>query len=354
MKESQLEKAPSSRRPLDGTGVLRIPGRKQKQKLRVATWNVRSLKREEKVYNVAMEMGRLGIEILGLSDVKMTGNGRLKIHNNKTLYYSGSDTSYETYGVAIVLSSHIDSAVTNVIPLSNRAIMIQMNTKPRKMNIIQVYAPTADKPSSEIEHFYSEVEQLYNLTKKEDINILMGDFNAKVGEGELPGVVGKWGLGDRNDRGDLLVQFCQEKELVITNTLFKMPVRRRYTWTSPAHTEESIVRNQIDFVIINSRFKNCISSAKTYPGADIGSDHNPVVTDISCQLKYLRKRSKKGVDIKKLSRPDVRPKVHSKVNSWAAEYKSKSPQTDPSDIWPSMKVMVSDINSTDLKPSNEN
>ncbi|CAH2103665.1 unnamed protein product [Euphydryas editha] len=282
--------APSSQRPLNGTGVLRIPGWKHKKEtFRIGTWNARGMRRDGKVENIAIEMARLNIDVLGISDTKIPGTGKIHTVRNCIVYYSGSDCSKERYGVAIAVSQRIEPAITNVIPISNRAMMLQINTKPRKLNVIQVYAPTADKDTAVVNDFYADVNKLYQLTKKEEINVVMGDLNARVGSGEVPGTVGKFGLGARNERGDLLVQFCQEKELVIANTLFQLPPRRLYTWTSPAHMKDNIVRNQIDYVMLNKRFRNSIKCAKTYPGADIGSDHHPVIVDLSCQLKYILK-----------------------------------------------------------------
>ena len=62
---------------------------------------------------------------------------------------------------------------------------------------------------------------------------IIGDWNAKVGSQETPGVTGKFGLGIRNEAGQRLIEFCQEDTLVIANTLFQQHKRRLYTWTSP-------------------------------------------------------------------------------------------------------------------------
>lgn len=102
----------------------------------------------------------------------------------------------------------------------------------------------------------------------------MGDFNAKIDRGGVVDVIGEYGVGQRNERGERLVEFVQEKDIVVTNALFKLPPRRLYTWKSPQDTKHKIVRNQIDYVMINKRYRNSILSAKTYPGADMASDHN--------------------------------------------------------------------------------
>jgi|UniRef100_A0A2S2QZA4 endonuclease/exonuclease/phosphatase family metal-dependent hydrolase len=102
----------------------------------------------------------------------------------------------------------------------------------------------------------------------------MGDFNAKIGEGKIPGVAEEFGLGVRNYRRERLIQFCIKKKLTVMNTCFKLPKRRLYTWKSPAVTQMHLVRNQIDYILINSRYKNAIQTVKTYPEADVPSDHN--------------------------------------------------------------------------------
>ena len=112
----------------------------------------------------------------------------------------------------------------------------------------------------------------------------MGDMNAKIGCGRREDLVGPFGLGDANDRGDKLFQFCRQNNCAVMNTWFKMPKRRLYTWTAPAEN----VRNQIDYIMINKRFRNAIKRVTTYPGADVGSDHNPVVGRFA--LRFQRKK----------------------------------------------------------------
>ena len=101
----------------------------------------------------------------------------------------------------------------------------------------------------------------------------MGDFNAKVGDTRVDDIVGPWGLGTGNERGERLVDWCRQNEFMVTNTWYKNHPRRRYTWISPGDR----TRNQIDYVLVNKRFRNSIKTAKSLPGADCGSDHCPVM-----------------------------------------------------------------------------
>ena len=101
------------------------------------------------------------------------------------------------------------------------------------------------------------------------------DWNAKVGSQETPGVTGKFGLGVQNEAGQILIEFCQENTLVIANTLFQQHKRKLYTWTSP----DGQHCNQIDYILCGQRWRSCIQSAKTRPGADCGSDHELLISN---------------------------------------------------------------------------
>ena len=97
---------------------------------------------------------------------------------------------------------------------------------------MQVYAPTSNTEEAEVEWFYKDQQELPELTPKKDVLFFIGDWNAKVGNQEIPGGTGKFGLGIRNEAGQRLIEFCQENALVTANTISKNR-REDYTWTSP-------------------------------------------------------------------------------------------------------------------------
>ena len=94
--------------------------------------------------------------------------------------------------------------------------------------VIQVYALTSTTEEAEVEWFYEDLQYLLELTPKKDVLFIIGDWNAKVGSQETPGVTGKFGLGVRNESGQRLREFCQENALFIANTLFQQQKRRLY------------------------------------------------------------------------------------------------------------------------------
>ena len=108
-------------------------------------------------------------------------------------------------------------------------ISVHFQGKPFNITVIQVYAPTSNAEEAEVEWFYEDLQDLLELTPKEDVLFIIGDWNAKVGSQETPGVTGKFGLGIRNGAGQRLVELCQENALVIENTFFQQHKRRLYT-----------------------------------------------------------------------------------------------------------------------------
>ena len=112
-------------------------------------------------------------------------------------------------------------------------ISVCFQGKPFNITVIQIYAPTRNAEEAEAERFYGDLQDLLELTPRKVVLFIIGDWNAKVGSKETPGVTGKFGLGIQNEAGQRLIEFYQKSALVITNTLFQQYKRRLYTWTSP-------------------------------------------------------------------------------------------------------------------------
>ena len=147
-------------------------------------------------------------------------------------YYCRQE-SLRSNGVAIMVNKRVRNAVLGCNLKNDRMICVRFQGKPFNITVIQVYAPTSNAEEAEVEWFYEDLQDLLELTPKKDILFTMGDWNAKVGSQETPGVTCKFGLGIRNEAGQRLIEFCQENTLVIANTLFQQHKRRLYTWTSP-------------------------------------------------------------------------------------------------------------------------
>ena len=146
-----------------------------------------------------------------------------------------------------------------------------------------MHTRTSNVEEAEVERFCGDLKDLLELTPKKDVLFIIGDWNAKVGSQEIPGVTGKFGLGDQDAARQRLIELCQENTLVMANTLFYQHKRRLYTWISP----DGQYQNQIDYILCSQRQRSSIQSAKTIPGADCGTDHKHLIAKFRLKLKKV-------------------------------------------------------------------
>jgi len=252
-------------------------------KLRVGTWNVRSLY-EGKMEVILREMMRTNISLLGLSEVRWTGGGHFTSGEYR-IYFSGNETS-RANGVAVVCHKSVAACVMGYDPVSDRIMTIRVRGKPINMTVIQIYAPTTAAVEECVEGFYEQLQKTIDSIPKGDAIIIMGDMNAKVGEGTSSQAMGRFGLGERNDAGDRLIEFCEINNLGLMNTFFPQPKRRLYTWTSP----DGKHRNQIDYIMCNNRWRSAIQAMRTLPGADCGTDHELLMAEIRVKLRKSKRK----------------------------------------------------------------
>ena len=99
-------------------------------------------------------------------------------------------------------------------------ISVRLQSKPFNITVIQAYDPSSNAEETEFERFYEDLQDLLELTPKKDVLFIIGEWNAKVGSQETPGITGKFGLGMWNEAGQMLIEFHQENILVIANSLF--------------------------------------------------------------------------------------------------------------------------------------
>ena len=144
--------------------------------------------------------------------------------------------------------------------------------KPINITVIQVYVPTSNAKEVAVEQFYENLQDYRELTPKKDVLFITGDWNAKIGSQEIPGVTGKFGLGVQNEAGQRLIKFYQANSLVIAviaKTLFQQHKK------DSTHGHYQMVNTEVRLIILFAakKWRSSIESAKTRPGADYGTDH---------------------------------------------------------------------------------
>ena len=162
-------------------------------------------------------MARVNVDILGITELKRTGIGEFN-SDDHYIYYCGQE-SLKRNGVAIIVNKRVQNAVLECNLKNNRMISVHFQGKPFSITVIQVYDPTNNAEEAEVEQFYEDLQDLLGLTPPKDVLFIIGDWNAKVGSQETPGVTGKFGLGIPNEAGQRLV----------ANTHFQQHKRRLYT-----------------------------------------------------------------------------------------------------------------------------
>ena len=239
-----------------------------------------------KAAQVASEMRTYNIALLGLCETRWTQAGQLRLATGETILYSGhEDETPHTEGVALMLNKETHKTLISWEAVNSRIITAKFKTKIDKidLNIVQCYAPTNNAEEDKKEDFYNQLQNTVDKLKDKDINILMGDLNAKVGNNNngYERNMGKHGLGIMNENGEMFADFCAFNNLVIGGSIFPHKDIHKATWISPDHRTE----NQIDHVCINQKFRRSLQDVRVKRGADVASDHHLVMASLRLRLK---------------------------------------------------------------------
>ena len=253
----------------------------------VGNWNVRTMFEMGKAHQVATEMRKYKISILGVSEARWTLSGKAKILTGETILYSGHDkeNAQHTEGVAIIMSPQANQSLIEWQPEGSRIITASFRTfkKGINLNVVQCYAPTNDHEDEIKNNFYSKLQTVLDRFKDKDITIVMGDFNAKIGHNNqgYEEIMGRQGLGIKNENGELFINFCADNSLVIGGSIFQHKDIHKATWMSP----DQNTHNQIDHICIKKRFRRSLRDVRVYRSADVASDHHLLVGKIKLTLK---------------------------------------------------------------------
>ena len=227
----------------------------------------------------------------------------MSVDDGHKIYVSGEEGRHE-YGVGFLV--HKD--VLGCQPVSSRLISIRLRAASFNITILHVYAPTSGHDDSEVDHFYQQLQETIGQTSKKDILVSQGDWNAKVGkdaQADWGEVCGPYCNVQTNERGLRLLEFATFNNLVQTNTLGPHKPSRRRTWYSP----DGRHHNQIDYILVKKCFRSGVNVHRrsSFPGADIGSEHDLVMMTFRVRLKKARKPNQPRLrfDLESLRAPDV-------------------------------------------------
>lgn len=278
--------------------VEHITGRtpKQKQKKQyfyLATYNVRTLKSENKMMELKCALGKIHWDVVGLSETRILGEAITEQSDGDLFSYIG--TTKGLYGVGFLIKNEWKNSIIEIKSFSERITMLRMKMVSSVISILQIYSPTSKANIHEIEIFYSKLDDAMNYCKG-DIKVVMGDFNARVGQrcsGEEM-IMGPFCYGQRNERGDRLIQWIWQRRLSVCNTLFKKKESRKWTWRSPQNEFF-----EIDYILINK--KDTVMDLEILNKFDFDSDHRIVRVKLLINHKTLRKHKSSIKDFKNVT-----------------------------------------------------
>uniref|UniRef100_A0A3B3ILM2 Endonuclease/exonuclease/phosphatase domain-containing protein n=1 Tax=Oryzias latipes TaxID=8090 RepID=A0A3B3ILM2_ORYLA len=255
-----------------------------KTKTRLGFWNVRTMYQTGKLAQVTSEMRRYNLHILGVSETRWIGSGKVITSTGETLLYSGREDSKHQEGKSLIEWK----------PVNSRLIKIRMRGRHTNMTIIQCYSPTNDSEEEAKDSFYEQLDTEVKLTPRYDVLIIMGDLNAKVGKDN-----------SNNERAmGKLIDFYNTNNLVVGGTLFPHRDIHKLTWYSPNDRD----KNQIDHMMINGMWRRSLIDVRVKRGADVGSDYQLVTAMIKLKLRKSQKMAHAPTkfNVQKLQDPWIR------------------------------------------------
>ena len=296
----------SSESRQEATDTTRDALNTAKTKLKIGFWNVQTMYDTGRLAQVTSEMRRYKLDILGISESRWTGSGRLKTATGETVLYSGRDDNLHYEGTAIILREGIEKCLLEWKPINNRMIKVRLRGKQINTSILQCYSPTNAAEEEEKDQFYQVLQNEIEQIPRHDMIIIMGDMNAKVGNDNTyyTREMGKNGCRVMNENGERLADFCALNNMVIGGTLFPHQSIHKLTWQSPNGRDI----NQIDHFMINGTWRRSLQDVRVRRGADVGSDHHLVVATVKLKLRRTDKQynRKMKFDIQKLKSEETK------------------------------------------------
>ena len=255
-----------------------------KNALTVGTWNVQTLWGTGKLELLRNEMKRFRYDIVGISEVRWTGKGET---SNRDFIWSG-EVKTHVRGFGMLLSDKARKALIGYNPVNSRVITAGFDAVPYKITVAYEYATTTAASDEDIEIFYGILEDALARVHNKNIIIITSDSNAKIGSDNTgcKSVMGRYEYGDRNQRGERLLEFAAIHNLYICNTRFGQKPQRKWIWASP----DGIYKNMIDLILIQQRWKSSVINCRTFQSADICSDHSLVLCNIRLRLKKMHNK----------------------------------------------------------------
>ncbi|XP_046399941.1 uncharacterized protein LOC124166455 [Ischnura elegans] len=216
-------------------------------------------------------MKHLSVDILGVTETRWDGKGDFWSDEYRVIH---SGDFHKRYGVAMMLRKEWGERVKFYNRFNGRLLLVRIGGEPTDTVLVQISMPTSEDPDEDCDRMYENLEEVIKTVNKEDNLIILGTWNAFVGEGKEGTIVGFFGHGKRDSRGEKLVEFCRKKEMSLVNTLFKQ------------HYRANVIRRktEVDFILVREKYFAQVKDCQSYhPGRIKKNRHFALV--MQCNLK---------------------------------------------------------------------
>jgi hypothetical protein len=317
----------------------------------LGAWNIRTLldrkeadRPERRTALIGRELARYNIQIAALSETRLPDEGQLtETGAGYTFFWSGrGQEERREAGVGFAIQTTLVNKLTTLPKgINDRLLSLRLPISGKKhATLISAYAPTMTNPDDVKDKFYEDLEAAISSVPNSDKLIIMGDFNARVGSDHSTweGVIGSHGTGKCNSNGHLLLRMCAANDLLITNTIFRLPTRNKTTWMHPRSKHWHL----IDYVIVRRRDRQDVRVTKAMCGADCWTDHRLVVSKVKFKVQPPRRpqgfKAPKRVNIAKLKQGDTAQSLSEAMDSQMESLDPESQDVEAS--WTSFRDLV--------------
>ena len=332
--------------PADGTKFIQTGALNFRKLTHIGCWNVRTLLDAGSQAITMRALYDYRVDIACLSEVRLPDSGSKAVKipgvdSSYTLYHSGRNDNSGQQGVAFALSPSANSALIAWEPISPRIALARFNGRPFNLTVIATYAPTLQSEDAIKDEFYEHLQDVVNTVPRRDMLIIAGDWNARTGPADATTnhIIGKFGLGQRCENGDRLINFADLNRLCISSTRFQHPRRHLLTW----YSNDGRTAHQIDHILIRSRWASSIEDCRAYRGAETGnkggSDHMLVRAKLKLHLTRRCKHPRpKRLNIVPLGDTDCQAQLCDEIDRKFGSYEEEPVSVE--NQWNQLKTTV--------------
>lgn len=271
--------------------------------IRVGCLNVRGVNEDMKKVEVGMMFQERKLDILGVTETKLKGKKEVEFGEFKGVVSGVNERVRAREGVGIVMRKEVWEKVREWRQVSSRVMWVRVKFGGERWVFICAYAPVNGAREEERERFWNELNECWESFRVNEKVCLLGDLNARVGREGVGRIIGPFGVGDRNENGESLIELCEERRMVVGNTWFKKSENHKYTWRS----EITGGRALLDYVCVQGRDRGRLLDVNVLRGAGRGmSDHYLVEAKVRVGGEVVARErvSKNRVEVTRVEKLD--------------------------------------------------